>query len=158
MKTTKIILLLVLIGMTTSTYAQEMDANQQQTSKYTAKRSPVLSTTLSLLTFGFGGGQYYNKQYLKAGIMTGINTGVIIWLATLEHDGTFLDGLEETLVGMLILGANWVYSIIDAPISSSSINKKYGLDTKVSFSPSIEKNKWDVGAYNVGLKVTLSLD
>ena len=151
--------MLFLIGMTISTYAQEIQTDQEETSKYTARRDPLLATGLSLLTFGFGGGQYYNKQYLKAGIMTAINTGVIIWLATHESDGSFLDGLEEVLLGTMIVAANWVYSIIDAPISSGHINKKYNLNThRVSLSPALERNKWNANTLNVGLKLTLSLD
>lgn len=147
-------LLLLLTTITTNTYAQ-VDADRQQTGKYDAKRSPLLSAGLSLVTLGFGGGQYYNKQYVKAGIMSAVSTGTMIWLLSLD-DG--LDDLGEAIIGAFVFLANWAYSVIDAPISSAVINKRYGLNNKITLSPAFERNVWDANKVNLGVKLTLRLD
>lgn len=159
MKTTKItVILLLLIAITTSTYAQEMQMPPDDADKYTARRDPLLAAGLSLLTLGFGGGQYYNKQYVKGGILTGINTGVIVWALLRDEGDGFLAGLEEVLGIMAVMAITTVYSTIDAPINASKINKKYGLVKQVSLVPSLERNKWDANRINAGLKLTLSLN
>lgn len=157
MRTLKILLLLLLFtGITTSTHAQEteMQPVPENTGKYNARRSPALAAGLSFITAGFGGGQYYNKEYWKAGVMSAISAGMIVWLISL-NDG--LDDLGEAIVASLVYLGNWAYSIIDAPISADIINKRHGL-RKITLSPSFERNTWDARTINAGLKLTLSLD
>lgn len=151
-----IIIWVLLIGMTAGTYSQQTTPSQQQIDKYTTERDPLVAAGLSVITFGFGGGQYYNKQYVKGGILSAIGVGSVIWMLSVDTDG-FLGGLN-VLGGMALLGASWVYSIIDAPISAAVINRKYGLSPKVSLRPSIERNIFQENTVNVGLKLSLNLD
>jgi len=151
-----IIIWVLLIGMTAGTYGQQTNSAQQEMNKYTTERDPFLAAGLSAITLGFGGGQYYNKQYVKGGILSAIGVGSVIWMLSVDTDG-FLGGLN-VLGGAALLGASWIYSIIDAPISAATINRKYGLSPKVSLRPSIERNIFQENIVNVGLKLSLNLD
>ncbi len=145
--------------MTMGTYGQQTNSTQQQMDKYTTERDPLLAAGLSVITLGFGGGQYYNKQYVKGGILSAISAGTFVWLISAGNNAEGgLEFLGDAIVGSLILGVCWVYSIIDAPISATTINRKYGLTSKVSLRPSFERDAFDVNTVNVGLKLSLSLD
>ena len=85
------------------------------------KKPPWLAFMLSLFVCGFG--QFYNGHLLKGGVhfliptvllVEGVAcpTGVLIWL------------LPEKLKGVLLI-VNWGWSIIDATLSASKINKSF---------------------------------
>ena len=85
------------------------------------EKKPWLAFVLSLLVCGFG--QFYNGHLLKGGVhllipmvllVEGVAfpTGVLIWL------------LPEKLKGVLLI-VNWGWSIIDATLSASKINKSF---------------------------------
>jgi hypothetical protein len=94
----------------------------------THRRSPVLACFLSLCIPGLG--QVYNKQALKGGILLGtfaVSFGASqIYYAnnkTHPHDGV-------TIALLLPMAAAFGYSIIDAPVTASWLNRTYRLSKK----------------------------
>ncbi len=114
---------------------------------YPSKKEPMLSLMLSFLIPG--GGQYYNGEYLKGGIMTGIWAASIIGMVACAQDNYdyYYDDYyyyhdhssNGAEVFAVILLGNYIWSMIDAPVSSSKINKRNML------------------SWNVGKNSTLSL-
>lgn len=87
----------------------------------TSYKSPWLSFGLSFLVPGAALGQLYNEQYLNFGIRVGISliTGAIL-IFEKRPGGEF----NLNFAAILIYAANWITSFIEAPISSSQINKR----------------------------------
>jgi TM2 domain-containing membrane protein YozV len=113
--------------------------------KYQTKRQPGLAFLWSFLLPG--GGQYYNKQYGKGAVMTGIYVGSIIGLLTTDQysydDYYYKDESTNTTytIFTITLLANSLWSMIDAPISAGNINRKHQLGLN----------------YNLGKKTNLSV-
>ena len=89
--------------------------------KYDTRREPGKAVILSVLLPG--GGQYYNKQYGKGAIMTGVF--LFGFTTTMIGSGQEL-GLLGT-IGWFAWPASSLWSIIDAPIQSGIINRRYNL-------------------------------
>jgi hypothetical protein len=92
------------------------------------RRSPVLACLLSLYIPGLG--QVYNKQALKGGILFGtfaVSFGAAeIYYANNKahpHDGV-------TVALLLPMAAAFGYSIVDAPVTASWLNRTYHLGKK----------------------------
>ena len=88
------------------------------------QKSPVLACMLSVFLPGLG--QIYNGEIIKGFLFAG---GVVIGSALLvasggdfEHESTTSGSLFYT--GIIIAGASYIWSIIDAPVSASRINKE----------------------------------
>jgi hypothetical protein len=92
------------------------------------RRSPVLACLLSLYIPGLG--QVYNKQALKGGILFGTFTlsfcaAEIHYAKNKTHPN---DGVTVAL--LLPMAAAFGYSIIDAPVTASWLNRTYHLGKK----------------------------
>ncbi len=108
------------------------------------KKSPVLAWFFSFLLAG--GGQYYNGDYGKGALMTGVEVasliGMVVSAANMyPYDSYSYYGNRTTSMGaeaaMLaftaIYFANSLWSMIDAPVRAGEINRSRGLMS------------WDVG-------------
>ena len=82
------------------------------------RKSGVGAFLLSFLVFP-GTGQFYNGDVGKGGIMMGLAAGAIAIVAS-----TDIRSMEVTASSLLL--GDWLWSAIDAPISSSRINRERG--------------------------------
>ena len=87
--------------------------------------------------------------------MTAVGAGTIVWLLTIDGG---LETIGETLAAGLLFTANWLYSVIDAPISSGIINKKYGFTNSITLTPAFSRDPLNPNRVNPGLKLTWSLN
>ncbi len=107
-------------------------------------KSPLLAFGMSFLIPGLG--QYYNGHYFKGAIQTGVFAAGIIVMLTMGTETHYSSGAytdysrygtftyyrpssENELSTMFYVGAgvaaaSWLWSIIDAPLSTSSINER----------------------------------
>jgi len=100
------------------------------------KRSPVLAGLLSLYIPGLG--QLYNKQELKAGIVFGtwaLSFGVAEVYANnrpVYVTGNKVDRPKDAVTVALLVpfAVATIYSVIDAPITASRLNRVYHLGKK----------------------------
>lgn len=97
---------------------------------YIHKRSPILAGVLSLYIPGLG--QVYNKQVLKGGILFGtfalsFGAAEIYYANNKPHPH---DGVTVTL--LVPMAVAYVYSVIDAPVTASWLNRTYHLGKKKS--------------------------
>jgi hypothetical protein len=101
--------------------------NVMNTNKKT-KLSPVGSVLFSSLFAG--GGQYYNGEYLKGLIMTGVEIGgiALMVVSAPEEDGfiSLPKNPKMFLGGLLMAFGASIWSMIDAGISAEKINKQNG--------------------------------
>ena len=125
-------------------------------------RIPILSFGLSAIA-PLGLGQYYNKQYIKGGIITGIEAGSVIGFAStfkISLGGSSGSSSSSAAFGILFL-STYLYSIIDAPVAAADINDKYHLRHKkalssVNLSPTlINSDTYAANKQVFGLKLTL---
>lgn len=102
-----------------------------------SKRNGFVAFGLSFLYPGIG--QAYNRQPVKGLIMTLTYGTSIILFANIpveyyynEYDG-YLYSYWPTgkTIGLIGAGAIWLWSVIDAPISSSIVNKKNGFTSNI---------------------------
>ena len=86
------------------------------------EKSSLTAFTLSALCFGYGYGQVYNGQYLKAGVHLVVASACfgIIMLSDSEPD----DSITPAHLGLLIGIGNWGYSMFDAYSSAKKINEQ----------------------------------
>lgn len=121
------------------------------------KRSPVLACLLSLYIPGLG--QVYNKQALKGGILFGtvavsFGAAEIYYTSNKTHPH---DGVTVALLLPMAVAA--VYSIVDAPITASWLNRTYHLGKKkhaltaLRIEPGLINSSHD--HYTVGLSLVL---
>ncbi len=82
------------------------------------RKSGVGAFLLSFLVFP-GTGQFYNGELGKGGVMMGMAAGAIAIVAS-----TDIRSMEVTASSVLL--GDWIWSAIDAPISSSRINRERG--------------------------------
>lgn len=131
------------------------------------QKSPGLALGLSALLPGCG--QYYNGDYMKGAIQTGIfATGVVVALTLgtessyssnaytdYGYYGTYTYYRPETeewnsawlYVGIGVAAGAWLWSVIDAPISASSMNDE---DRGEQYGHLLEMNN---PSYAVGLDI-----
>jgi hypothetical protein len=105
----------------------------QLSGKVSSEKNPWIAGGLSLLLPG--GGQYYNGQYLKGAIMTGVALGCVIVIGSgaLEDEYSYdyygYGGNEEpenySWVLGLVIFADYAWSIADAYICANRINSGY---------------------------------
>jgi TM2 domain-containing membrane protein YozV len=124
---------------------QSASSTQQKitTDKY---RSPGLAFLFSFLMPG--GGQYYNHQYVKGGVMTGLWAAGIVttavgvsqdvdcyydingnWTCRYYDDGSN----PAAAVGGITIFGSWLWSVIDAPINAAQINRANNLTGLLHF-------------------------
>ena len=86
------------------------------------EKSPLTAFTLSALSLGYGYGQVYNGQYLKAGAHLVVASACfgIIMLSDSEPDASITPAHFGWLIGV----GNWGYSMFDAYSSAKKINKQ----------------------------------
>ena len=108
-----------------------------------SEKSPELAFFLSIIP---SLGQYYNGQYVKGMIMTSIHIcGVVMVRSNEDAENNDLESLGEVIVA-----GNWLWSLIDAPISATKINRErenflYG-----------HLLQFEVGNYALGVDLTNS--
>ncbi|MGH7739544.1 MAG: hypothetical protein ACREL1_05305 [bacterium] len=90
-------------------------AQAQEASSCPGQKSPILSCALSWLLPSLG--QYYNGQNTKGGIIDG---ALALGLLLNFSDGPIDPTQRE--IGTFIIAGSYIYSIVDAPISSEDIN------------------------------------
>ncbi len=93
-----------------------------------SRKEPVVACALSIFLPGLG--QFYNGEVGKGAIMLGASAiGATLMMAALTEE--IVDWNDEeshpegTLGVFMFLGA-WIWSVIDAPMSASRINRKNG--------------------------------
>jgi TM2 domain-containing membrane protein YozV len=92
-----------------------------------SKKDPALACLFSF--FLPGTGQFYNGEAGKGAIMLGASAvGSILLLSSVADDLRYGDRSNDnaTFGAVLFLSA-WLWSVIDAPISASRINRQNGL-------------------------------
>ena len=90
-----------------------------------SKKEPVQACVFSLLLPG--GGQFYNGEAVKGVFMLGsVAVGSMILLSEIE--GARLWTADEDIVtaGFVIIAGAWLWSMVDAPLSASRINRENG--------------------------------
>ncbi len=144
MKVKTLFLFILLLTGVCASYARDaakadtsMLKNEPVPEKYqnAAPRIPALSFVLSAIT-PLGLGQYYNKQYGKGAIITGMEVGSIIGFASTFHisfGGSGSDSGTSAVFALVFIGT-YLYSVIDAPVAANNINDKYHLGGKKSFT------------------------
>ena len=130
------------------------------------EKNPGLALLFSLLIPG--GGQYYNGERTKGVTMTGIWLGSAVLTTVAANQGE----VELSSIGSLILLGNYIWSMIDAPVSANRINRQnaiglinldLGNDTYLSLSPDVQIVKqplqlgFDKPVNAIGLKLKLTL-
>ncbi len=139
--------------------------NQRQTSQSFSRKEPALSCLFSLLLPG--GGQYYNGEYKKGALMTGIWAGSLIGMMACAvnsydeydyHNDNYYydydDGEEAgfILFTMIYLG-NYIWSMIDAPVSAGKINQRnmlswnIGDKARLTLKPDLGIQSYHVGSF-----------
>ena len=111
-----VLLTTVLIGMTARTAEAQVES----------RKSPWLAFGLSYMLPG--GGQAYNGQWAKAGLMVGGEVASIVVFATNGEDclsGSSFGG-DCGLAWAGFLAGAWIriWSMIDAPVTANAINRR----------------------------------
>jgi hypothetical protein len=143
---------------------EEATATKTSTPEIADVKHPGLSFLFSFLVPG--GGQYYNGQITKGIIMTGLYVGSI---ATIYATANSDDNGTVAGVCALVALSDYIWSMIDAPITASSINRQHregllslqlGKEQYLSLNPDIAlapKAIGDKPTSVFGLKLKLSL-
>jgi hypothetical protein len=114
------------------------------------RKEPGVACILSLLLPG--GGQYYNGQYGKGGVMTALCIASIFGIAANpyrnydygSYDYSYSNSNLSVGFFTLLYFGNFLWSVIDAPISANKINKQNLLswnlskNTNLSLRPDIQ--------------------
>ena len=115
------------------------------------EKHPFTAFGLSALSLGYGYGQVYNGQYLKAGAHLVLATACFgIILTSFEDNGgnsadeNGVNSTEEgggatttTYLGLLIAVGNWGYSMFDAYSSAKKINQQNQQPLSLNLAPYI---------------------
>ncbi len=141
------------------------------------KKEPALSFLFSFLLPG--GGQYYNGEYRKGALMTGLWLGSFVGMAASipyddddyydnhnKYNGASDTGPIFTLFALVYMG-NYIWSVIDAPVSANKINKQnmlswnIGKDTRISIKPDFNLQSYNTGGFRsieptYGAKISLN--
>lgn len=89
---------------------------------YAKEKEPVLSWALSFFLLP-GLGQFYNEEYGKGAIMLGVS---VVSVAVMFDEDESGDPTSLANAGLFVYIADWVWSWVDAPISSNRINSESG--------------------------------
>lgn len=135
-------------------------------------KQPGLSFLFSLLLPG--GGQYYNKQFVKGGIMTGLDVAgcaliAVGWNNTVNKFFRRPDNFQTSgliITGSLIVAGVTLWSVIDATVvtvlNNKRINYRLSKNVNLQIRPdcsldnpfTAEKRKW---LPSVGMKFSLTI-
>ncbi len=132
-------------------------------------RSPGLAFLFSFLLSG--GGQFYNKEYKKAGIMLGgAVAGWVVYIASVSSYTYDLDSYSYSAPTLAYIGlagvlAMKVWSMVDAPVSAGKINIRNGfaLNYKINnnaylaLTPSINPNSMMHNQFVYGATLSLNI-
>lgn len=116
---------------------QDQAGSQDLSGASSDPKSPTLAFALSFVCPGVG--QYYNGDITKGIIQTALTAGGIVLALTAGEESEFVKDsyyyasygywrdyrTNLFYVGLGIAGAAWLWSVIDAPVSASSINDEY---------------------------------
>jgi len=117
---------------------EESPINKTQVAYHYNEKSPGLAFVFSFLLPG--GGQYYNGQITKGVTMTALYLGSYCMMLGAEDEGTLL-------LGCTVLLGDYLWSVIDAPVSAGILNKKnreglasikIGKNSYLSLSPDLK--------------------
>lgn len=156
--------LLALLVAALPAVASSQESNGGSTKPSGDKKSPEIAFVASLVITG--GGQGYNGQWGKAALMFGgaaVGWGLIISgvskVPTIDPN-TFQQsggGGGEVAAGAAILIAFGVWSIIDAPVTASRVNRKNGYSSIPEASnPPLAFQPYFDSKHSPGLKMVLS--
>ncbi len=122
-----------------SVFVYQMSEIERITKEETAPKPPAVprkSRKEPAIAFGLAffipsAGQIYNGEYVKCGIYWGVSVVGMVMLSASIGDALFDENDDDigalgTMGLVMILGA-WGWSIIDAPLSASRINRENGL-------------------------------
>lgn len=153
--------------------SDEIYAQYGKTSRGYKQKYPALSLLLSLILPG--GGQYYNGQYVKGGVMTGIaaisSLMIIAGNANAvpvknNYSNVYDESYAIATAGSVILFVTSLWSLIDAPVISCQINRlaniRLGKYTSLNIRPDFSfNNNSMIGSVNhtpaLGVKFRLEL-
>jgi hypothetical protein len=156
-------------------FADQPVRNEPPVVRYYSKKDPVTACLLSWLLPG--GGQYYNGEYAKGALMTGLSLGSLLGMVAgatppaedYSGDDYYRSGSDGRLAffALIYLG-NYIWSVVDAPISSNKINRRnrmlswsVGKNVQLSISPDVQLTSHDdfVDRFSpvYGAKLSLSI-
>jgi hypothetical protein len=139
------------------------------------KKDPAVACIFSVLLPG--GGQYYNGQYGKGALMTGLSLASLVGVAVnatnsayYYDDYGYFRSDSESAFGFfaLLYVGTYLWSVIDAPISANKINKQnllslnLGKNANLTLQPDMQlTNSFPTGnsfySPSCGAKLVLSL-
>ena len=130
----------------------ELKQLQQPKTIVIREKNPAVACIASIILPGLG--QVANEEYLKGlGFFLGCVGGIVLAISNVD---------ELAAVGLLIYVGSYLGSVIDAPVSASSYNKKLlkGLDLGsvkfISLQPNLSVKQFGIGTamtYNINLKL-----
>ena len=138
-----IIIILIILSQTVvkSQYSSELKLKENNSSSLVliknpdiSPKEPVLAGFFSFIIPGFGIGQVYNGQPVKALIHTSITVASLV-IAAISLSGISFSvggstsndkswGAVPFLISFGVFTVNWIWSVVDAVISANDINKK----------------------------------
>ena len=132
---------------------KESPRNNAITFQGVGRKSGGVAFLLSLLITG--GGQFYNGEAVKGGMMLGMSVlGFVLVVSSSESGGYNPYGSSGsqsyTVAGATLLLGSVLWSLIDAPISSARINRENGLASlyRVSDNLHVDLNMSKIGSQN----------
>lgn len=130
-----------------------------------AEKQPGLAFLLSFLITGAG--QVYNGQYAKGGVQfaAGVVGGVLM-IQTWEDCWEFDVDCGQWTAGAVLFVGSWVWSMIDAPLSASKINRQLAEGVALELGPSVRVAmtdpvlrvaQWDAPQVGRGLRLDVGV-
>lgn len=88
-------------------------------------KNPLVSFLWSFSVPGLALGQLYNRQFVNFGVRVGITALSLTWIfaSKISFESSSKSG-NQIIYAFVILATNWITSFIEAPFSSSAINRK----------------------------------
>lgn len=113
-------------------FVQEAEPEPEELKKpIGSKKEPALAFGLSF--FFPGAGQFYNGEAGKGAIMLGVSMAgvMVLMIAAAEDDDFWGNSSDDTAPAMVMMPlamimGSWIWSMIDAPISATRINRERG--------------------------------
>ena len=138
-----IIIILIILSQTVvkSQYSSELKLKENNSSSLVliknpdiSPKEPLLAGFFSFIIPGFGIGQIYNGQPVKALIHTSITVASLV-IAAISLSGISFSvggstsndkswGAVPFLISFGVFTVNWIWSVVDAVITANDINKK----------------------------------
>jgi hypothetical protein len=116
-------------------FTKELAADQKM--QKTKKLYPGIAFVLSLAYPGVG--QMYNRQYGKGAVMIGIEviSPILLLISVYGLDEGWDGDGALNIISYSALGANILWSLIDAPVSAAAINRKNGISLKFDLNRNV---------------------